>query len=62
MTALFDVSNSKVRQVITPDGIGSFVFLDADDPNKVYVQIKIGNRKLADFKAYPAEKCEEVEK
>ena len=59
---MIDLSNHDVRKIITPDGIGNFVFIDADDPNKLYVQIKIGDRKLSDFKAYSAEKCEEVEK
>ena len=58
---MIDLSNPNVRKIITPEGIGTFVFLDADDPNKVYVQIKIGGRKIADFRAYPAEKCEELE-
>ena len=59
---MIDLSNPNVRKVITPDGIGNFVFIDADDPNKVYVQIKIGDRKIADFKAYLAEDCEEMKK
>ena len=59
---MIDTTNRTVRQVKTPDGIGTFVFIDKDDPNKVYVQIKMPGKKIADFKAYPAEKCEEVEK
>ena len=59
---MIDISNHNVRKVITPEGIGTFVFVDADDPNKVYVQIKIGGRKIADFKAYLAEDCEEMKK
>ncbi len=51
----FDTSNLNVRQVITPDGIGSYVFKDADNPDKFYVQVKMPGKKIADFRVYTAE-------
>ena len=57
----FDVTNLHVRQVITPDGIGELVFKDANDPSYFYVKIRIGDRKIADFKKYSASELQEIE-
>jgi hypothetical protein len=62
MTHSFDITNPQVRQVITPDGIGSLIFADAGNPNYFFVQVKIGDKKIADIKRYAVEELQEVEK
>jgi len=58
----FDISNLHVRKVLTPDGEGEFESRLVDDPNKVLVRIKMPGKKISDFRAYPIDKLQEVEK
>jgi hypothetical protein len=56
----FDATNLRVRQVITPDGQGEYVFRDVDDPAYVYVMIRIDGKKPAQFRRYEVSKLQEI--
>jgi hypothetical protein len=60
MTRSFDTADIHVRQVMTPEGAGEYVFRDKDDPNKFYVRVKLPGKKLSDFRAYTAEQLHEI--
>ena len=61
MTISFDVNNLEVRQVITPDGIGTlFAIDDKDNPTMASVTVKVDGYKVPQTRVYDIEDLQEI--